>query len=112
MTSRERQIEHKQRRRERIAAARALGTHTAAEWESLKAEFGYRCLRCGREGYHLDKDHIIPVYQGGSDAIGNIQPLCAWCNAGKGPDATNWVELRRLERAAGMPHAFEQAKQR
>jgi hypothetical protein len=78
-----------------MAAARKLGTHTREEWDSLCREFEYRCVKCGREGYHLDRDHIVPVYQGGSDGIDNIQPLCAWCNAGKGPDSTNWVEHRR-----------------
>ena len=81
----------------RMQRARILGTHTKAEWEALKAEFHHRCVKCGRAGCHLDKDHIRPVYQGGSDALDNIQPLCAWCNAGKGRESLNWVEHRRKE---------------
>lgn len=80
----------------RMKLARMRGTHQPEEWAALKEEFDYRCVRCGRENCHLDKDHIVPIYQGGSDALDNLQPLCAWCNAGKGPDATNWVEERRL----------------
>jgi len=102
---------NKELRRQRMVEARKKGTHTTEQWEALKAEFGHVCLRCGRQGYHLDKDHIVPVYQGGSDGIENIQPLCAWCNAGKGPDATNWVAIRREEREAGVPHHFEPMKQ-
>jgi 5-methylcytosine-specific restriction endonuclease McrA len=79
----------------RLAEAKRKGTHTKEEWENLKKEFNYECVKCGRIGYHLDRDHIIPIYQGGSDAIENIQPLCAWCNSSKGPDSFNWVEYRR-----------------
>jgi len=56
---------------------------------------------------NLEKDHVKPVYQGGSDAIENIQPSCARCNARKGPDSTDkryaamssWVE--RFEHSVG-----------
>jgi 5-methylcytosine-specific restriction endonuclease McrA len=88
---------HYRIRRYRMELARLYGRHTKEEWEALKAEFDYRCVQCGRQGYHLDKDHITPVYQGGSDGLDNIQPLCAWCNSSKGPDSTNWVEIRRRE---------------
>jgi 5-methylcytosine-specific restriction endonuclease McrA len=86
---------HKLIRNARMRLARLKGTHTKAEWEALKDEFQHRCVQCGCEGRHLDKDHIVPVYQGGSDGLDNIQPLCAPCNAGKGPDRFNWVEHRR-----------------
>lgn len=82
-------------RQERMAEARKLGNHTKAEWEDLKDEFLNTCVRCGLIGYHLEKDHIKPVYQGGSDSIENIQPLCAWCNSSKGPEKFNWKEFRR-----------------
>jgi len=81
-------------RRTRLAFARSLGTHTPEQWEWLKAFFDHRCVRCGRSGYHLDKDHIVPIYQGGSDGFNNLQPLCAWCNAAKGPENFNWVLYR------------------
>lgn len=88
---------HSRIRGARVALARLRGRHTKEEWEALKAEFGHRCVQCGRSGYHLDKDHIIPLYQGGSDGLDNLQPLCAWCNASKGADSTNWAEIRRRE---------------
>lgn len=86
---------NKIKRARRLVAARKKGTHTKEQWEAIKAEFYGRCVRCGLRGYHLDRDHIIPLYQGGSDGIDNIQPLCAWCNASKGPESFNWVHLRR-----------------
>ena len=80
----------------RIAAARAKGTHTEALWVSLVAAFGCRCVMCGEsmQASDIQKDHIVPIYQGGSDGIENLQPLCRPCNASKGPDNTNWVEYR------------------
>ncbi len=78
-----------------MAAARALGTHTKEEWEALLTEFDWRCVRCEGLFSYLERDHIKPVYQGGSDSIQNIQPLCARCNCSKGPEDFNWKEHRR-----------------
>jgi uncharacterized protein YdaU (DUF1376 family) len=75
-------------RAERMAAARLRGTHSQQEWELLRDICGPQCLRCGSQAA-LVKDHIIPVYQGGSDGIDNIQPLCKPCNSSKGPDRTD-----------------------
>lgn len=86
---------HSRIRGVRMQIARRKGTHTKPQWEELKSEFDNRCVKCGRCYAHLDKDHIIPVYQGGSDGLDNIQPLCAWCNAAKGSEAYNWAEHRR-----------------
>jgi 5-methylcytosine-specific restriction endonuclease McrA len=74
---------NKQKRSERLRLAREKATHTKEQWRALLQFCGYRCVRCGLEGYHLDKDHIVPLYLGGSDGIDNLQPLCAWCNASK-----------------------------
>lgn len=92
----QRQKRNAMKRKARMVLARKLGTHTKDQWLALCAEFGQRCVKCGRTECHLDKDHIIPVYQGGSDGLENIQPLCAWCNAKKGPDGFNWKEFRRI----------------
>lgn len=79
-----------QKRAARMKAARALGTHTREQWERLRHFCNYTCVRCGLEGYHLDRDHILPVCLGGSDSIENIQPLCSWCNASKGPESVDF----------------------
>ena len=45
---------------------------------------GNRCRKCGSRE-HLTIDHIVSVYQGGSNEYGNLQTLCNRCNAGKAP---------------------------
>ena len=79
-------------RRERLRAARKRGTHTAREWEILKEMFPF-CVRCRRSDVVLVKDHITPLYMGGSDSILNLQPLCWSCNSQKGPET---IDHRRL----------------
>lgn len=47
----------------------------------------YRCLECNAskddDGITLHIDHIIPVSQGGSDELDNLQTLCQDCNLAK-----------------------------
>ncbi len=43
----------------------------------------YRCRLCGRSGIELEVDHKVPVAQGGSDVLDNLQTLCFDCNRGK-----------------------------
>lgn len=59
------------------------GNHTVAEWNGLKEKHGNECVACG-EIKLLTKDHIIPISQGGTNDISNIQPLCQSCNSKKG----------------------------
>lgn len=89
-------VPHSRIRALRIKRAKLKGNHTKEQWEALKEEFDQRCVKCGAAGLHLDKDHIIPVYQGGSDGLDNIQPLCAWCNAGKSAETNDWAAYRRV----------------
>ena len=85
-------------RKIRLKAAQEKGTHSEAEWLGLVSAFQCRCVMCGSEMRACDvhKDHIIPIYQGGSDGIENIQPLCGPCNSSKGPDTFNWAEYRMV----------------
>lgn len=96
----QRKRENRERRKQRVAAARLLGTHTEEEWIALCQEMGNRCVRCGIAaaelyGGTLTKDHIRPFYQGGCDCIQNLQPMCRNCNSSKGPENRNWIEHRR-----------------
>jgi len=77
-----RAIQHAARARKR----NSQGSFSAEQWERLKDQFGYRCPRCGRAEPEitLTVDHVVPLAWGGSNDIGNIQPLCKACNAAKG----------------------------
>ncbi len=50
---------------------------------------GFRCVYCGYEGtllktFNLDVGHKTPVSRGGTDAMSNLQTVCAQCQAEKG----------------------------
>lgn len=82
-------------RSQRLLEARARGSHTDEEWQAIVARFDARCVRCGCVPVGGPcKDHIVPIYQGGSDAADNLQPLCRHCNGSKGPETTNWAAYR------------------
>lgn len=69
------------------------GNHTQGEWETLKAQYNWTCLRCKKvePKIQLTRDHIIPISKGGSDNIENIQPLCRSCNAIKHTNIEKYV---------------------
>lgn len=75
---------------------KGAGHHwTAAEWQALKARYGFTCLLCGRKepDIALTVDHVVPVSRGGGNTIDNIQPLCKGCNSRK---HVNVLDLRTL----------------
>jgi 5-methylcytosine-specific restriction endonuclease McrA len=64
----------------------APGSFTASEWLNLKALYDYRCAYCfvPESLTRLTIDHKIPLSQGGTNNIDNLQPLCQPCNSSKG----------------------------
>lgn len=67
------------------------------EWRRLRysilKKYGFRCLACGRspeDGAVIHVDHIKPLRKNWDLRLDpdNLQPLCDWCNHGKG----NWDE--------------------
>lgn len=75
--------------RRRVRKANAGGSHTEQEWVALKLKCKYRCLCCKKKK-PLTRDHIVPLSQGGTDDIKNIQPLCGRCNSLKGTNSTDF----------------------
>lgn len=70
-------------RRKRAKRAGVEGSHTEAEWQALCSYYMDQCLCCGEVPDKLTRDHVIPITKGGSNDIGNIQPLCKSCNSKK-----------------------------
>lgn len=87
------------RRHEQVRRAREVGAeghYTLAEWEMLKEIYGHKCLACGRSSDErpLTVDHVVPLIEGGSNTIDNIQPLCKPCNSAK---HTKTIDYRTME---------------
>lgn len=57
-------------------------TLTDEEWNNTLKEFEYKCAYCGEEA-DLEKEHFIPVSQGGVYTKENIIPSCTRCNRSK-----------------------------
>ena len=92
------------KRSERLAEARRKGKHTKEEWEEMKLFFN-RCVKCGSND-DIVKDHIKPIYQGGSDGLDNLQPLCKKCNSSKGPDTTDYRPVFCKNNGCEMPTEY------
>ena len=66
-------------------SASARGTISLKiRWDVMKRG-NYMCAKCGSRppDVSLEIDHIVPLAQGGTDAITNLQVLCNRCNQGK-----------------------------
>lgn len=90
-------------RAERLDASRSIATHLEVQWVDLLEEVDGLCVRCGDTDIRMQKDHVRPIYSGGSDGIDNLQPLCRGCNLQKGPEAIHWLNLWR---DAGSPRPW------
>ena len=66
----------------RARSANAEGSHTLEQEQMLLAAFGGMCPSCGSE-FKLALDHVIPLNQGGTHYIDNLQGLCKLCNSTK-----------------------------
>lgn len=100
--------------RKALKRRNATGAHSAEEWSRLKKMYGYMCPYCKRfePEIKLTKDHIIPLSKGGTDHIGNIQPLCHSCNSRKGAKIDDnfetWLWRFNIEDEGTLP-LFEKA---
>jgi len=92
------------KRSERLTEARKKATHTKDEWDEMRLFFG-ECVKCGNKE-DLVKDHITPIYQGGSDGLDNLQPLCRKCNASKGADSTDYRSIYCDKNDCEMPATY------
>jgi len=69
------------RHRKRARKAKAPGHHTGAELCALAAQFDGRCAYCGSPGDTWD--HVLSLFQGGTNFVWNIVPACRSCNSKK-----------------------------
>lgn len=68
------------RKRDRIA----IGSHDYLQLKELRQKQKNKCSICKKPfGKKYHKDHIVPLFLGGTNYIENIQYLCALCNTQK-----------------------------
>lgn len=81
----------------RASKAKAGGSFTQQEWHDLCAFYDYTCLRCGKQepDVKLTVDHVVPLSQGGSNDISNLQPLCRTCNTSKHAKTVDYRQMFR-----------------
>lgn len=70
------------RHRHRAGGANSTENFTAKEWVALCEQHGNKCLACGVLA-KLTVDHVMPISQGGTNGIDNIQCICGLCNSKK-----------------------------
>ncbi|MHC5897213.1 HNH endonuclease [Nostoc sp.] len=69
------------KRRARMAIAPRV-PYTASELVAHFQSFKNECVYCGTKE-NLTADHVIPIAEGGYDALSNILPCCLSCNCSK-----------------------------
>lgn len=61
---------------------------------------GYQCQPCkkgGRVTLAIEVDHITPICEGGSDAMGNLQGICGECHQVKSLAEAARAKARMME---------------
>lgn len=61
----------------------AEGKYSVADYLKIKNRQGGLCAYC-QDNKANSIDHIVPLSRGGSNYIGNILPVCGYCNSSKG----------------------------
>ena len=75
--------------RRRALEQNAEGSHTVRELELRYAAFKNLCIYCGRENIShgelrkQTEEHMVSLFEGGSNWISNIYPACRSCNCAK-----------------------------
>lgn len=52
-------------------------------WALALRRYGRKCYICGAIGVPLERDHITPVAEGGTDDLDNCAPICKPCHKTK-----------------------------
>lgn len=78
------------------------------QFKEMAAFFNNTCVRCegASELINIERDHIVPTYQGGVDNVTNWQPLCAKCNASKGPENIDWRPIYAEKHGLAIPELW------
>lgn len=104
---RERQRENGKKRRDRLKVAREKGIHSPGDWEEMVTFFEFTCVKCFDRNSGVVKDHIVPIYQEGSDGLDNLQPLCQKCNCAKGPERIDYRSKYALSFGITLPSKYK-----
>lgn len=68
----------------RNAEAQTESDLSTEAWENIKAAFNHECAYCGDSPETLERDHVVPLSEGGDTVPENIVPACGTCNRSKG----------------------------
>jgi 5-methylcytosine-specific restriction endonuclease McrA len=83
----EQEIESKQRRKKAKASKAEKRREIRSNYEKLLVQIGRRdgfaCAQCGISANDVQVDHIVPLAEGGSNDLDNLQLLCPACNSRK-----------------------------
>ena len=72
----------------------------------IKVRDEWKCVKCGKPG-RMEVDHVIPIWNGGTDDEANLQTLCRGCHIDK---SRGEVYNRKQVYAAGYAELVEALK--